>query len=90
MLASSWHNGNLDFSGSPNTSMRDELMNSEACLFGKWFVTLLQEDLWDRVCTRMLKHKIANPLFAMSIGIKVGAMQVEHLLEALHLLKGER
>ena len=43
VLASSQHNGNLDFSSSLNTSMRDALMNSEASLFGKQFVTLLQE-----------------------------------------------
>lgn len=42
-LASSWENGNLDFSSSPNASMRDVLMSTEACLFGKRFVTLLQE-----------------------------------------------
>lgn len=37
------HNGNLDFSGSQNTSVRDVFVNSEACLFGKWFATSLQE-----------------------------------------------
>lgn len=50
-LASSQHNGNLDLSSSPNASVKDALMNSEACLFGKWFVTLLQEiSLGWRLC----------------------------------------
>lgn len=39
---------------------------------------------------RTLKHKIANPLFIVPISIEVGAMQVEHLLEVLHLPEEER
>jgi len=39
---------------------------------------------------RTLKHKIADPLFAVPISIKVGAMQVDHPLDAPHLLEGER
>lgn len=39
---------------------------------------------------RTLKHKIASPLFAVPISIKLGATQVQHHLDALHLLEGER
>lgn len=38
---------------------------------------------------RLLKNKIANPLLAVLISIKVAASQVENLLDPLHLLEGE-
>lgn len=48
-----------------------------------------KEYFWDEVYMRPLKNKIANPLSAVLISIKVAASQVEHLLDALHLLGGE-
>lgn len=48
-----------------------------------------KEYFWDEVYIRLLKNKIADPLLAVLISIKVAASQVEHILDPLHLLEGE-
>lgn len=48
-----------------------------------------KEYFWDEVYMRLLKNKIADPLLAVRISIKVAASQVEHILDPLHLLEGE-